>query len=419
MSRLKPHIDRRVKRTLVLCVATLCLGMSALSAQAQDYWQTYAQECEAQAFADPGSADLAGIDRCARLWFAYVPNGAVAGEFGDRVSEAFRRLYREGSRGQAHLAKQVLMRLGATSLPKRTGIGVAALGKDVEPAREKCEVPTPTKSAKKKANRAFKKGMAAYKKKNYESALGHFLQMVEVAPGWTKSHYNVAAMYAMTEDEDKMVEHLYCLRDIGDSDAIKALYKARTDSDFAHLRDKSAPFKVVTGYARIKIGNSVGEYGEDNVDNLEGMLEALGYEEPLITETSRPYTEPHVWYKPESRVAAYMVVKLLAHKRTRTHIIDWENEDYDLIIAWGDAITKGEEPRLYVSDPADAEKRISDLRREHEEAMRKPEQFARTVDDTLGTPQAIADDVTGTVDRTLETGKKLGDTVDKIINIGR
>ena len=406
------------KRTLVTLAALAAVGLMTSSALAQDDWATFGADCETQAFGDPGSASLQGLDRCTRLWFAYVPPGPALGDLGERVREGVERLYKEGSDAQAHLAKQVLGRLGATSLPKRRGTGVAAaLGEQVEIEREKCVVPPPSKGDKKKANRAFKKGMSAYKKENYEAALGHFLVMVDIAPGWTKSHYNVAAMYAMTDNEEKMVEHLYCLRDIGNSDAIKALYKARKDDDFAGFRDKSAPFKIVTGYARIKIGNSIGEYGEDNVDNLEGMLEALGYEEPLLTETSRPYTEPHVWYKPEARVAAYMVVKLLNHKRTRTHIIDWDNEDYDLIIAWGDKITKGEEPRLYINDPADAEKSISDLRRQHEEAMRKPEEFARTVDNTLGTPQAIADDVSSSVDRTIETGKKLTDTVDKVINI--
>ena len=405
----------------VFAAATLLISLAMTTGvMAQDYWPNYEAQCESKAFADPGSAGLQDIDQCARLWFAYVPQGVRVGDQGDRVQEAFRRLYREGTGTQAHLARQVLSRLGVTSLPKRRGGGAqVALGETLAETREKCVVPPPSKSDKRKANKSFKKGMAAYKKENYEGALGHFLSMLKSAPGWTKTHYNIAAMYALNDNEKKMVEHLYCLRDIGNSDAIKALYKARKDSDFALIRDKSAPFKVVTGYARIKIGNSLGEYGEDNVDNLEAMLDALGYDEPLITETKRPYTEPHVWYKAESRVAAYMVMKLIAHQGTRTHGIDWENEEYDIIVAWGDRIKKGEEPKLYINDPTDAEKTISDLRREHDEALRKPEKFARSVDETLGKPEAIANEVTGAVDKTVETGKKVSDTVDKIINIGR
>ena len=408
----------QIPRTALALIASLALFTTATDAQAVEYWPVYEAECEGKAFGDPGSSGIAGIDHCTRLWFAYVPPGAVEGDYGDRVKEAVRRLYREGSAPQAHLARQVLNRLAVTELPKRTGHSAqVALGEAVESSREKCDVPRPNKAAKKKANKAFKQGLSSYKKEQYQEALGHFLQMTEAAPGWTKSHYNVAAMYAKTDDQANMIKHLYCLRDIGTSDAIKALYRARVDDDFASIRDTSAPFKLVTGYARIKIGNSLGEYGEDNVDNLEAMLDAVGYDDPFVTDTSRPYKEPHVWYRIESRVAAYMVLKLLAHPKTRTHIIDWDNEDYDIIVAWGDAVQAGAEPKLYVSDPSEAEKTISDLRRQHEDAMRKPEQFARTLDQTLGTPAAIANDVSSTVDRTLETGKKLSDTVNKIINI--
>ncbi len=410
------------RHTIALTVLALvgAFGTQALADEyTTNYWPTYEHECETSAFGDPGRAGIDGLDRCTRLWFAYCPPGPIEDELGDRVKEAVQRLYIEGSPAQAHLARQVLNRMEVTSLPRRTGrTAHAALGEEVESSREKCHVPPATKKAKKTANKAFKRGMSAYKKEDYEGALGHFLQMVEAAPGWPKSQYNVAAMYAMTDNEDAMIEHLYCLRDIGTSDAIKSLYRARKDDDFADIRDDSAEFKLVTGYARIKIGNSLGEYGEDNVDNLEGMLDAIGYASPFVTETDRPYQEPHIWYRIESRVAAYMVLKIIGHPRTRTHIIDWDGEDYDLIVAWGDKIQDGAEPKLYVSDASDSEKAVADFRRRHEEAMRKPEKFARAVDETLGTPESVVNDVSSTVDRTLNTGKKITDTVDKVINFG-
>jgi len=404
--------DRARAGSLALCAAT-ALTFLAPTAMAQDLWASFKSDCDKAAFADPGSADLSSLDRCARLWFAYRSQGAVAGQYGDRVNEAVRRLYIEGSGEQAHLARQVLIGLQVTSLPKRAGWTEGGAG---PASREKCDVPTPDKKAIKAAKKHFKKGMKSYKGEDYEGALARFVKMTEVAPGWPKGQYNTAAMYAMTDDEPAMTEHLYCLRDIATSEAVKALRKARTDDDFADIRGRSASFKAITGYARIKIGNSLGEYGEDNVDNLEGMLEELGYHHIKVTETDKLFTEPHIWYRLESRTAAYMVTKLMAHPRTRSHVIDWDEADFDVIVAWGDRIKKGADPKMYVSDPADAEETLADLKSKSDEALRKPGEFAQDVDDTLGKPQEAVDSVTDTVDKAVDAVDKVKGTVDTILN---
>ena len=399
---------------IIVISTTLSVCLLVAQARANDLWPPHQGGCDSAAFGDPGSAKLSRIDECTRLWFAYHSRGAVNGQYGDLVKEAVRRLYIEGSDEQAHLARQVLIGLQVTSLPARAAAGASA--KSALAKREKCDVPKPDKAAIKAANKAFKKGMKFYKKENYEGALGHFTKMVEVAPGFPKSQYNTAAMYAMTDNEAEMVKHLYCLRDIGTSDAIKALRKARSDSDFARIRARSAAFKAITGYARIKIGNSLGEYGEDNVDNLEGMLEALGYPAPTLTETDKPYLEPHIWYRLESRTAAYMVAKLMAHPRTRTHLIDWDEKDFDVIVAWGDKVKKGDDPKVYVPDPADAEDALVELNRQSDEALRKPEQFAQDVEDTLGKPQEAIDSVTDSVNRAADTVDKVKGAVDTLLN---
>lgn len=424
--------DRVRANAPALCVA-LAAVLFTPPAQAEGLWTKHKGNCDKAAFAKPAKADVDTLYRCARLWFAYRAQGKVSGRYGERAKKAFLRLYVEGSDEQAHLARQVLLGMRVSALPKRAArpeperaarpeprraAQSASGGRNARaPQREKCEVPKPSQKDIKAARKHFSRGMKAYKSRKYDDALDDFLEMVKVAPGWPKSQYNTAAMYAMLDDEEAMIEHLQCLQDIGTDDSVKALRKARTDRDFARMRSRSPRFKALTGYARIKIGNSLGEYGEDNVDNLEGSLEALGYKGVMVTNADRPYTEPHIWYRPEARTAAYMVTKLIRHPRTKTHIIDWEDTDnYDVIIAWGDRIKKGSEPKLYVKDPDDNDKSLSDLKRKNDEALRKPDKVAGDVDHTLGAPQRGVNAANDSVNKTKNTMNKVQGTADKVLN---
>ena len=223
-------------------------------------------------------------------------------------------------------------------------------------------------------------------------------------------------MYAIQGDADGAMTHLYCLQDIGDDDSIAYLKKSRTDGDFEPIRDESAAFKELTGYARIKIGNSLGEYGEDNVDNLEASLDKLGYPDVELTETDKAYKAPRIWYKAECRTTAYFVLLVMNHPKTTLSVLDWEDEEFDVIIAWGDKVKKGEDPKVYVEDPVDAEEEIDKLAQKQDEALRKPEEMAKEVDHTLDTPNRIADQGQDAVDRagkTVETLEKTGDNLKK------
>jgi hypothetical protein len=393
--------------------AVLLAGAVALTTfpalGAEDPWKKYGAGCDDTAFGQPDSTPLDAISRCVKLFQAYQDPAAVKGDYRDRVLTAMKRLYVGGSEQDAHVAKLALARLGETELPTR----VVEAPKPAQPVavRKKCDVPTPEKGALKKAEAAFKKGFKAYKKGDLDKSLGYYLDAVAAAPGWPKGRYNAAALYAMTGDAKSSVESLRCLQDIGDETAVNYLKKARTDSDFSSIRNTNPEFKEVTGYAKIKIGNSLGERGEENVDNLESSMEKLGYPITEITETGKTYDEPHVWYKPECMRAAYFLIKVMNHPDTRTHRIDWENEDYDVIVAWGDTVEKGKEPRVRVQDPADAEKKMDDLRREENALLAKPEDAANKVENVVEAPERMGDKATKGVERAQKT-------VDRIQNVG-
>ncbi|MCB9728504.1 MAG: hypothetical protein H6746_08505 [Deltaproteobacteria bacterium] len=395
-------------RAFGLLAAMLLLALPAHAAD--DAWKRHGGDCDDSAFAKPEATPLDAIARCVKLFQAYQNPDTVTGDYRGRVVTAMKRLYVAGSEQDAHVAKLALARLGETELPERV-VAAPKPAQPVAPPRKKCDVPTPDKAALKKANAAFKKGYAAYKKGKYDQSLERYLDAVAAAPGWPKGRYNAAAMYAMTGDAKSAVESLRCLQDIGDDASIEYLKKARTDTDFASIRSTSAEFKEVTGYAKIKLGNGLGELGEDNVDNIEASMEKLGYPITEITETGKPYAEPHIWYKPECMRAAYFLIKVMNHPDTRTHRIDWDNEDYDVIVAWGDTVEKGKEPRMRVQDPADAEKKMDDLRREENALLAKPEDAANKVENVVEAPERMGDKATKGVERA-------GRTVEKIQNVG-
>lgn len=426
-----------------LALSLLFVGGGAGSARADDLWRQRGEDCDRTAFRKPQDTSLKKIGRCVRLWEAYKDAGDVRGKRKATVVKAMERLYVEGSKKDAHVARRALVRLGVTRLPQRPNHkapidvvgphggaedgGRAASSEEAEGGEERprsrggkktCDVPEPSKAEVKSAERAFKKGYTQYKKKRYDKALDQYLQAVKAAPGWAKGRYNAASAHALLEEEEAAVKQLVCMSEIESDQSAAYLKKARKDPDFVPIRDDSKKFKQLTGYARIKIGNGLGEYGEDNVDNLEASMEELGFPIEEVTETRKTYKEPHIWYKKECAFPAYMLIEVMNHPSTKTHEIDWKDEPFDVIVAWGDRIKKGEEPRLRVKDPEDAERKLDDLARKEDEILRKPEQGARKVEHVVETPDRVTKKVEGSVDRaekTVDRLEKTGKTLEGLV----
>lgn len=413
------------------CSATLAflVLLGPTEARAQDMWRSHGWDCAETAF---GSAEVSldVIARCVRLWEAYRDIAMTGVDERGRVIQAMERLYLDGTDRDAHLARHALNRLGVASLPSRkdallraeykrrsvvTGVSSPGAGPGAAQAgSSRCAVPIPSRSEKVAAKRSVTAGKRALKRKKSSDAVGILQAAVDAAPGYPPARYHAAIAYGLMGNEERMAEHLECLVAIGTPESARLLRRAREDRQFKGIRDKSRGFKHATGYARIKLGNSLGEYGEDNIDNIEGSLERLGWPVEEVTDTPRAYGEPHIWYKPESKRTAYFVMKVLGHPRTQAHVIDWADEPFDLIIAWGDGTAKGKEPRLYVRDPDDSASRLDKIERAEGEALRKPEAFASEVDKVVGTPERAVNRVEGslnragkTVDRLEKTGEKL------------
>jgi hypothetical protein len=415
-------------------LVALFMILSAGQAHAQNMWRTHGWDCSDTAFKEENPS-LDVIARCVRLWEAYRDIASTRADERKRVIRAMERLYLEGTDKDAHLARHALNRLGVASLPSRQnamlrhtrkrdlasagagGAGEGGGGGGDAAAASRCTVPVPSRGEAAEAKKAVALGKRAIKRKKSDEAIGILQAAADGAPGYAPARYHAAVAYALAKNEERMAAHLECLVAIGTNESASFLRRAREARSFKSIRDSSAGFKHATGYARIKLGNSLGEYGEDNIDNIESSLDHLGWPVEEVTDTPRSYNEPHVWFKPESKRTAYFVMKVIGHPRTKTHVIDWKDEPFDLIIAWGDGVKKGQEPRLYVKDPDDSGSRLDELARAENDALRKPEEFANEVDQVVGTPERAAKRVQGSIDRagrTVDRLEKTGETLEKI-----
>ena len=181
-------------------------------------------------------------------------------------------------------------------------------------------------------------------------------------------------------------------------------------------------YKKVTGYARIKLVNSIGMFGEDEVDRIEKTLRKLKHrdvEQGIDKKQGR--TAPVIWFKDHSAATAWVVKKTLIHPGTLMTKIHWDTP-YDIVVSWGNKIVKRDgvkQPQKDYTDvnPEKAEKRLSDLRREEDKALREPEKVARKIDHTVDTPKRIQNSVEGGVrraERTVDTIKNTGGKVKRM-----
>lgn len=404
-------------------IGAVGLLMLAGPAHGKNLWKKHGASCDDTAFERPSETALEELARCVRRLRAYRHVDDLEEGYRQRVRDAARRLYLEGDASDEHLAILMYEDLGAHSLPGGSsggdgagvssdfdaGGGGATAAREERAADSECDIPEPSRAEVQQAKRHYGQGYTDDEEEAYEDALAHYLDAVEAAPGWSKGRYHAATMYARQGKAEKANEQLACVRDIGTDEAVELLRKARKDPDFAPIRDQSSRFKKVTGYARIKIGNSIGKMGQDNVDNIVLSLAELDYPEPKVTEAPREYEAPQVWFKPHSRRTAYIIVKLLNHPDTKVAPVSWEDEQFDVIVAWGDDVKEGEKPKARVKDPADAEEGIEELRQKERQALREPKKVASEVEDVMGQPAEAADEAKGAV----EDAKKTGETIKK------
>ncbi len=417
---------RRLSITLTIAVA---LSLAWSGSASADLWKKNGGDCNETAFKRPVETALKKVARCVRLYEAYN-NGTFADDDSPKkrkVITALRRLYKVGTDVDASVARVGLARLGI-AVPPKTGAppskssntgGAATKTTRVKfvgcPGGQRPPAP-PDKKAKKKAKKAFKKGMKAYRKDDFEGALGHFQSMLEIAPGSYKAIYNVATMSAKTGSVKKAIGLLWCLRDLGTPSALRKIKDARKDSDFEDLRRNDA-FKVATGYARIMILDSLPDgRGDDNVSNLRDRIEKLKYEVIAVKPDANEKTKPHVWYRHTNRVQAYIFKKILSHPHTKLERMPpaLEKRGFDIIISWGDRYKKDEDPTLRINELGDeADKELKDIEKTEDQILSKPDEYEKDVEDGLGEGDQYTKKVDDTADTIDDLSKKPGETIEK------
>lgn len=411
-----PPAPLRLASSLFAFAAVSLAGFGAASA---DQWKDKGGDCDKGAFKTPDDAAVGDIAECTKLWEAYRSDvTGVKGDYKKKVVAAMTRLYAEGSDKEAKLAKGALERLGVTELPARSGKAGSSSGAGTAaaPAARKTFAPPPAdKKQIAAADKLMKAGLAAAKKKDLDGALAQYLKMVEVAPGYAHGHYNAACIYSLKKDEVKMGEYLMNLRDMksaGDKLATDDLAQTQKDTDFDEMRGTPA-YKQATGLGyKVMVVNTIGEKGEENVDNLMGSLEKLGYGTDS-KDSDKKQKQPQIFYAPHARVQAYIIKELINHPKTQTFEKSFEDlKGNDVVVQWGDEV-KGE-PKTYIQDPEEAEKKLDALAKKQDEILKKPEDAVDELDAALGKPAEVQDKLKEQLDRPGEAVDKVEKTLDKL-----
>lgn len=411
--RIPSHRFKTLFRLLATAGALLALSAPASA----DLWKHKGGDCDSTAFRTPETAGGAAIRRCVRLFEAYRSVKGIEAGYKDRVIAAMRLLYNKGNDADAHVARIGLDRLGVT-VPAReygaptTGGGGAKVAKVARTKFATCpggsKPPVPEKKDKKKAKKVYKKGMKAYKEKNFEKALSIFKEMVDIAPGWSTTMYNNATMHSMTGDKDGALGWLWCMRDVAREGHLKLLKSARKDSDFISMR-RDDRFKEVTGYAKTLIIDTLpDDLGADNTDNLKASLETF---KQTVIKQVRPdlnKTRPYIFYRAVARNQAYIYSKVMNHPKVviKPMPAAKEDEGFDIVILWGDKLPKDGEPTLYVQAADESQDFLKDVQKTEDQIMAAPDDFEKEID-------SATSPVTDTYKQGENTYKKAEDTIDK------
>lgn len=431
-------------RRLTGLAAVLAAALFAQDAAASD-WKNYKGDCD-EAFKNAKTIPVLKLKECTGLWTAYVDPSTVKPPEAQVLKDAFQALYnRSGSKedeeGQ-YLAHSAADRLGerlavdaepgaskgreekgneGTANSERTDKKPPKGTKDDGEGgdRKKFVPPSVSSGDRAKANKLVEQGKKAFAAKKRKKALEAYEQALELDPGNEGALVNAAAEHAFADDGDQALEYIERLQDIGTPAALKMLKYAWKDKDFDSIRDTSR-FKRATGFARIKVVNSLGEYGEDEMDRITKMLEKLEMKAEEVGEDKTKNREaPVIWFKSHSAATAFVVKKVVVHPGTIMTQIHWDTP-YDIIVAWGNKLVgKGpaRRPAKDYTEGHDPEKKLDELRGEQDKALREPEKVARKVENVVATPERVENKVDNSVKRvenTMDRMEKTGDKLDKI-----
>lgn len=391
-------------------LAVLLAGAPA-TVLAVSSWENEAEPCK-RAFTHPDKAPLDRLVYCMRVWATFRTPATISQEDRDLAVPAFQEAFRRGGSQIRYDAQLVLQSLNAP-VPK---VEASRSAKAQGPKRF---VPRAcSRTDRQRASGLARKGAAFLKKGRTAPALRHYAEAVETCESHLAATYGHARAAALTGDRELASDRLRRLHDLRKDEAIERLSSARTDEAFVSLRG-DPDFRQLTGYVRVKVLNSVGEFGEDETTRIQRLVERLGHEVAERGDDKYRRKRPHLWYAGDARVQAVLFKDVIDHPRTRIKPITWDSE-FDVIISWGVVLERdaygderpAEEPRS--ADPDKIDQQVRDLERRQRDALRDPERAASKADRVLGTPDRVEQRGKGAIDRTKRTIDRLEKVGDKL-----
>lgn len=384
----------------------LAASLWTTAAWAEDTaWKKKEHDCR-KTFDKPEEASVSLLEECADLFAVHARLHLMGGSERGSIEKGLRWLYENGPDRASLIARDGLFRL-RVRVPIRTGRpGVAvAAGK---PARERYNPPEAPKADQKEAEGLAEKGVKDLLKKRYDRGASKLKKAIRLDPRSEYAIYNYACSQSLLKKPEEAVQWLQNLADLGTEQSAERLIRARGDGDFSNLRD-DLDFKRITGYARIRVVNSLGEPGEPAMANIQTMLDKLGHKDVTSKTQKKALDEPQVLFKAHAKAQVSLISDLLNHPRVRLDPLDADAKE-DIVIIWGSKVQKGEDGSVSVESmgPDTVDAKMDAAKRKQNEILSKPEGAINKVDRVISTPE-----------RTYKSAEAMGKRVEGTVKKGQ
>lgn len=384
----------------------LAASLWTTAAWAEDTaWKKKEHDCR-KAFDKPEEASVNALEECADLFAVHARLHLMGGSERSAIEKGLRWLYENGPDRASLIARDGLFRLGVR-VPIRSGKpGVAVVAG--KPARERYNPPEAPKADQKEAEGLAEKGVKDLLKKRYDRGADKLEKAIKLDPRSEYAIYNYACSQSLLKKRDDAIQWLQNLADLGTEQSAERLIRARGDGDFSNLRD-DLEFKRITGYARIRVVNSLGEPGEPAMANIQTLLDKLGHKDVTTKTQKKALDEPQVLFKPHAKAQVSLISDLLNHPRVRLDPLDGDAKE-DIVIIWGSKMQKGEDGSVSVESmgPDTVDGKMEAAKRKQNEILSKPEGAINKVDRVISTPE-----------RTYKSAEAMGKRVEGTVKKGQ
>lgn len=374
-------------RLFLISVGVLLVSAGVAHA---DRWDARKGECE-RVFESWRTSSVDRLRKCVKTWEMYRDVTLVDADQRAIVHEAFNKLYTEGSKRDAIMARSALKKLGLRT--KKMRVEANAKDRTVDPrdeARIRAERPrrdqprvirrpsrddarpAPTRAPSRgEAKQAYAEAMKYYKSRDYAVALSEFLIAADADPTYAQPLYMAARCYVFLGKAGPSIDSLKKMKAIGNQAAFELVARSTTDPVFAKLRGTEA-FKTLTGTAVVQILNGAGDGGRKVVKDYKNRLEAAGMPVASVSNDRRTRQNTYIFHKPGYDRQAEIVRRQLKLGMIHKRPIDWPSE-FDVILIHG---SKGEKT-AWVDDEAEKAGKGEDAKKKEAEAKAAEEQAAK------------------------------------------